>query len=216
MTTWRRLPPVVGVSPGDHGEQRRIDWLVEAATRGGLTMLVLREPLLDRQAYVDLARRLAPWLGEGLVLHGKHPDALALAESAGWGLHLPAGADLRAARARVKGLLGASCHTALDLAAARVARCDYAFVSPVYHPTSKADDDRHPLGIRGLADLCHAVDMPVVALGGITAGRVSACRTAGAAAIAVLGALFPPGAVAEDCEKAARALFEAWGPVARS
>lgn len=204
------IPPLVALTPGDHGVVRELVSLLEAMAGAGLSMAVLREPQLSERAYVALARALAPVLGAGLLLHGKHPDALEIASVADFGLHLPAGSDLRAARRRVRGLLGVSCHSPGEVAAARSARCDYAVISPVFPPTSKPGDVRETLGLPLLAEVCASFDLPVVALGGVDPPRARACRDAGAAGVAVLGGLFQPDTSPESAADAVRAYLDAW------
>lgn len=163
---------------------------LEAMAAAGLRAVILREPGLTERAYVGLARALAPIYGSGLILHSKQPAALEIAQAAGWGYHAAAGVDLGAARAAVRGLLGASCHDLGELQAAADARCDYAVLSPVYAPTSKPGDARPPLGLEGFAALARAVPVPILALGGVTPERCPALIAAGAAGIAALGGLF--------------------------
>ena len=55
-----------------------------------------------------------------------------------------------------------------------------------------------------LEDICKAVDIPVVAIGGITAGNAEATLKAGCAGIAVVSAIF----AAEDASAAAKELWQ--------
>jgi thiamine monophosphate synthase len=162
------IPPVLGISPGDHGCGRTLTWLVQGSVDGGLKALILRESHLSKAAYVELARRLSPLLGSGLILHASHGDALSIAEASGWGLHLPGAVPWEGARSRVRGLLGASCHTIADLHKAVEVGADYATMSPVFAPLSKPSDVRTPLGIDGLQEAISSAPLPVFALGGIT------------------------------------------------
>jgi hypothetical protein len=125
------IPTVLGISPGCHGCGHTLTWLVQGSVDGGLKALVLREPHLSKVAYVELARRLSPLLGSGMILHASHADALSIAEASGWGLHLPSTAPWDGVRSRVRGLLGASCHTVEDLNKAAAIGADYATLSPV-------------------------------------------------------------------------------------
>ena len=203
------IPRLVAVSPGD-GAERPLRWLLEAMAGAGLRAVILREPTLPERSYVELARALAPLYGPGLILHGKHSAALDIAAIAGFGLHLPAGADLTGARARIRGLLGASCHDAVELQRALEAGCDYALLGPVFSPGSKPGDTRPPLGLEGLRALAPA-GLPVLALGGITPSRVAACRAAGAYGVAVLGGLFADVSSPEEGADAIRAYLAALG-----
>jgi thiamine-phosphate pyrophosphorylase len=205
----RAVPRLIGISSGDHRAGRDLVSMLAAAARGGLPAVILREPQLSARELVALARRLAPAFGPGLVLHGRHPDALALAAAGGFGLHLPAGVDAGAARARTAGLLGQSCHGPEELAAAARAGCDYALLSPIFAPHSKPADPRRPLGIDGLARACADPPLPVLALGGLDPERARGCLEAGAHGVAALGGLWPPDATPEQVEGAARAFLAA-------
>ncbi len=98
-------------------------------------------------------------------------------------------------------LLGASAHAGDRLPA----ELDYAFLSPVFAPSSKPDDVRPPLGLQGLKDACANSALPLVALGGIDEHNAGACLAAGAQAVAVLGGVM--GAL--DPQAALRKLLKA-------
>ena len=208
----RDLPALIGISAGDHRCGRDLVSLAEGAARGGLRAIILRESLLGERALVDLARRLAPTFGEGLLLHGRSPAGLEIAERSGWGLHLPdrlleGAPSLAEHRRAVRGLLGQSVHDAAGLAAAADAGLDYVILAPVFAPGSKPGDVRPTLGIAGLIALIAGAGLPVYALGGVGPEAAGACIAAGAIGVASLSALFGPEATPESAERAARALL---------
>jgi thiamine-phosphate pyrophosphorylase len=53
---------------------------------------------------------------------------------------------------------------------------------------SKADADP-PIGLEGLAEICRAVSVPVVAIGGIDPSNAADCIRAGAQGVAVIRAV---------------------------
>ncbi len=112
-------------------------------------------------------------------------DDLDAADALGLGLHLPDGADLAGARARLGAgaLIGISAHDAYGLTRA-AAGADYATLSPVFATASKPD--AAPLGPETFNRLAAAARLPVLALGGINAGNAAQCRGAG---LALIGAL---------------------------
>jgi thiamine-phosphate pyrophosphorylase len=96
--------------------------------------------------------------------------------------------------------IGRSCHSATELADAADHRADYATVSPVFATASKPDYGP-ALGLEGLRALTETSALPIIALGGIGPGEVTACLAAGAAGIAVMGAVMAaddPGTVITD------------------
>ena len=73
------------------------------------------------------------------------------------------------------------------------ADADYLGVGPVWETPSKDDADP-AIGLEGLRAICAAVDLPVVAIGGIDASNAADCIRAGAAGVAVIRAATDPGA----------------------
>jgi thiamine monophosphate synthase len=200
------IPSVLGISPGDHGCGRTLTWLLQGAVNGGLAAVILREPHLSKPAYVELARRISPLFGAGLMLHASHDHALDVAEASGWGLHLPSTHDVAAARPRVRGLLGVSCHSREALQAAEDAGADYATLSPIHSPLSKPSDVRSTLEIGGLEDAISGITLPVFALGGMTGETAEALCNTDVHGVASLSYLFPTEADADVCEAHAATL----------
>jgi thiamine-phosphate pyrophosphorylase len=170
--------------------------VVAAALDGGARLVVLREKDLPDDERAALARQLhaavAP-AGGRLLLAGPTPG--------------PDGVHLSAADPRpsiVAGIVGRSCHNAGELAAAGA---DYATLSPVF-PTRSKPGYGPALGIDGLAAAVTAVpDLPVYALGGIESPeQAAACVAAGAAGVAVMGAVMraaDPAALVASLTRAA-------------
>ena len=98
--------------------------------------------------------------------------------------------DAGAGRARAAGLfLGRSVST---LEHALAADADYLGAGPVWETPSKLDADP-ALGLDGLHEICAAVEIPVIAIGGIDASNAADCIRAGAAGVAVIRAATDPG-----------------------
>jgi thiamine-phosphate pyrophosphorylase len=118
------------------------------------------------------------------------------------GLHVGRGdVSVEAARARLgkNKLLGASCYDRLALAlAARDAGADYVAFGSAFASTTKPGATRAPLSLYREAKA--SLDVPIVAIGGITSGNARAVIEAGADAVAVISALFD----APDVERRAR------------
>jgi thiamine-phosphate pyrophosphorylase len=82
-------------------------------------------------------------------------------------------------------LIGVSCHS---LEAARIAAnggADYLFFGPVFTTPSKAAFGA-PQGLERLAEVCHAMSIPVLAVGGITLANAADCFAACASGIAAI------------------------------
>lgn len=129
-------------------------------------------------------------------------DRLDVALAAGaHGVHLGAD-DLPVAVARaVAGpqlVIGATVRTPEAARAAIADGASYLGTGPAFATTTKAGLPG-PIGAPGVAAVCAASSLPVVAIGGITADRVAPLLDAGAYGVAVIGAISDdpdPGAAA--------------------
>jgi thiamine-phosphate pyrophosphorylase len=82
-------------------------------------------------------------------------------------------------------ILGVSCHSLQAAKSAASSGADYIFFGPVFATPSKAAYGA-PQGLDRLAEVCSAVDIPVLAIGGITLANVCSCFSAGASGIAAI------------------------------
>ena len=125
-------------------------------------------------------------LGVTFVVNDDVDAALALGAD---GVHLGR-SDEGAERARAAGLLLGRSATTFEEAVA--AEADYLGAGPVWTTPSKEDADP-AFGLETLARICRAVDIPVVAIGGVDASNAGDCIRAGAAGVAVIRAATDPG-----------------------
>jgi len=128
--------------------------------------------------------------------------ALALACNAD-GVHLGQ-ADMALADARAQlgdgAIIGITCHDSVELALkAQAGGADYVAFGSFYPSPSKPCAADAPIDI--LRQARQDIGLPIVAIGGITAGNAEALITAGADMLAVIHGVFAQ----EDVEKAARA-----------
>ena len=82
-------------------------------------------------------------------------------------------------------LIGVSCHSIGAATAAECGGADYIFFGPVFPTPSKATFGP-PQGTEVLQQVCNAVSIPVLAIGGITLDNAKSCMLAGAAGIAAI------------------------------
>ncbi|MFP4200169.1 MAG: thiamine phosphate synthase [Clostridia bacterium] len=101
-------------------------------------------------------------------------------------------------------IIGASARDTTRARAAQAAGADYVAASPVWATPTKTDAPA-PLGLEGLGDMCRAVSLPVIGIGGINAENAAKVIASGAAGVAVVSAIV----AAEDPATAARQLREA-------
>lgn len=206
-------PPILVITDRKQAS-RPLEEIAEAVFAAGGRWLSLREKDLEPAARAALLTRLI----ERGRIHGAvvtvHED-LAAARSAGAaGIHLPAGGAVAAARRALGGraLIGGSAHDEADLARLLAAGADYASLSPVFLSASKPGYGP-ALGLERFQRAASAAaPLGVLALGGVDAGTAAACIAAGAAGVAVMGAVMAaadPEAVMAGLIKTLRAALAA-------
>jgi thiamine-phosphate pyrophosphorylase len=176
--------------------------VARTALAGGATVLQLRLKTLPTEELVSRGRpyrALAAAAGATFIVNDDVEAAIRLRAD---GVHLGR-RDSGAERALEEGLLlGLSAASAEEATAAEARGAAYIGAGPVWATPSKADADP-PIGLDGLAGICRAVSVPVVAIGGVDAGNAEDCVRAGAAGVAVIRAAAEAQALREAIERAA-------------
>jgi thiamine-phosphate pyrophosphorylase len=162
-----------------------------AVARAELVVQVrVTDDVTDREAY-DLARRVvtlcAPY-GAACLVNDRLHVALAVGAAGGHvgAEDLPVGAARRVLGSTA--VLGATAREPGAAAEAVAAGASYLGVGPC-HATSTKSGLPAPIGPDGVRAVVEAVDVAVIAIGGVTAASVPALRAAGAYGVAVAGAL---------------------------
>ncbi len=152
------------------------------AARDGVEMIQLRAKELSARALAELVRgALASALQSKILVNTRTDIALACGAH---GVHLPAESIAPATIRRIAPagfLIGVSCHNVDELRAAEREGADFAVYGPVFPSVTKSIT---PIGIDAFREAVAAVQLPVYALGGVTAGNAQACIDACAAGIA--------------------------------
>jgi thiamine-phosphate pyrophosphorylase len=205
-----RLPQPLLLVVTDRSQAKRpLEDILDAAFAAGCRWASVREKDLPRDEQVALAGRLLPlarqW-GARLTLHGSP----ALAQDASLdGVHLPAGANAAVAREMLgrHALIGISIHKVEEAQRLDPAVVDYAIAGPAYATPSKANHGPI-LGMLGIEKIANATKVPIIAIGGVTAGAVAEMHVAGAIGCAVMGAVMR----ADDPESEVASLVAALRP----
>ena len=177
---------------------------VEAAIRGGAGVVQLREKHLDHAAFLEEAKRftaLCRRLGAVSIIN----DSVEIALEAGAdGVHVGQ-SDLEAGRARqLLGpgkILGVSAHSRSEALRAREAGADYLGCGAAFVTGTKTD--AKPISRETIRAVTAAVDIPVVAIGGISRENILELGGLGLAGVAVVSGIFGQ----KDVEAAARELL---------
>lgn len=167
---------------------------VGEALRGGATFIQVREKddmALPHDAYLAEARELRELCrAHGVPFVVDDDVDLALACGAD-GVHVGQG-DMPVGEARRRigadGILGVSASTVGEALAAQRAGADYLGVGAVFPTGSKADATS--VSREELTAICEAVDVPVIAIGGVTRDNVAQLAGTGIRGVAVISAIF--------------------------
>ncbi|CDC50288.1 thiamine-phosphate synthase [Clostridium sp. CAG:58] len=146
---------------------------VEKALKGGVTFVQLREKNLDRRLFLEEAAAIKELCDSFHVPFVINDDVeIALASGAD-GVHVgQKDMDVKEARRRLGPgkIIGVSCKTVEQAKAAEAGGADYLGVGAMYPTDTKSDTSQ--VTVETLKAICRAVDIPVVAIGGIRADRV--------------------------------------------
>ena len=176
---------------------------VEDAIKGGATFIQLREKELGSEAFLEEAKviqQLCRKYEVPFVIN----DNVDIAEAIGAdGVHVGQ-RDMEAGDVRRRlgpdKIIGVSARTVEQALLAQAHGADYLGVGAVFPTGSKADAKE--LEHSTLKEICDAVNIPVIAIGGISRDNVTELKGTGICGVAVISAIFAQ----KDVEAAARDL----------
>ena len=164
---------------------------VEKALQGGATFLQLREKSLDDDIFLAEAKeiqKLCKKYQVPFVINDNVDIALAIDAD---GVHVGQ-SDMEALDVRKRlgpdKIIGVSAQNVQQALLAQKHGADYLGVGAVF-PTG-SNDDAEDVSFETLKAICQAVDIPVIAIGGITKENVSELKGSGICGIAVISAIF--------------------------
>ncbi len=177
-------------APGGETEAALADAICRAVA-AGVDAIQIREKDLDARALSKCVRAaVAAASGSPTKILVNDRLDVALAASAA-GVHLgetslplAALASWRVAAGR-RITIGVSCHSLESCQAAERDGADYVFFGPVFATPSK-ESYGPPQDLERLARVCESVQLPVLAIGGVTESNAESCFAAGAAGIAAI------------------------------
>lgn len=171
-------------------EERLVD-VVEQAIKGGATFIQLREKNLNEQSFLEEAVELKTLCAKyhvPFVINDNVEIALKIDAD---GVHVGQ-SDMETLDVRAKlgpnKIIGVSAQTVEQAILAQQHGADYLGVGAVFPTESK--DDADDVSHETLKAICEAVDIPVIAIGGITYENVEQLSGNGLSGIAVISAIF--------------------------
>ncbi|MFQ7309522.1 MAG: thiamine phosphate synthase [Mediterraneibacter sp.] len=176
---------------------------VERALKGGATFIQLREKELDEGDFLEEAKEIQKLCREYHVPFVINDNVEIAAAIGADGVHVGQ-SDMEAGDVRRRlgpdKIIGVSAQTAEQALRAQEHGADYLGVGAVFPTGSKADATE--VSRETLEEICRAVDIPVIAIGGIGRENVMELKGSGICGIAVISAIFAQ----KDIEAAAAEL----------
>ena len=179
--------------------------VAEAALRGGVSVIQLRDKTRDKGEVLEIARAIKGLCDkyDGLFIVNDDADIAYLSEA--HGLHVGQ-TDLPVEEARrvlaPEQIVGRSNNGTVEALESEAQGADYLAVGAVYSTTTMGKSGRTAVGPDMIREVKAAVSAPVVAIGGINAGNITDVAQAGADCICVVSAV----TYEDDMEGAAREL----------
>ena len=185
----------------------------ELALKGGTTILQLREKKLDDEAFLKEAGEIQALCRKYHVPFIVNDNVEVALKSGADGVHVGQ-KDMEAGEVRKllgpDKILGVSAQTVEQAILAEQKGADYLGGGAVFPTGSK--DDADDVSRETLKEICGAVKIPVVAIGGISEKNVSELTGTGIAGISVISAIF----AASDIYEATRRLRALTEEIVRS
>ena len=179
--------------------------IIEEAIKGGTTIVQLREKTASTKEFYDLAlkvKEITSRYGVPLLINDRIDIALAVDSE---GVHIGQD-DMPAGIAReIIGedkILGVSASTVEEAKKAEIDSADYIGSGAVFPTSTK--DDADSVSKEELKEIVDSIDIPVVAIGGITIENAHTLKASGIAGFSVVSAIMS----AEDPKEASGKLKE--------
>lgn len=183
---------------------RPLKSVVEAAVRGGVSMVQLREKDVTSKEFYELAMKMKACLkpyNVPLIINDRLDIALACDAE---GLHIGQNDMPYEVARRLMGknkIIGLSVESVHDAKVANDLDVDYIGISPVFDTQTKTDTSK-ALGLDGIKEISRISRHPSVGIGGININNAADIISAGADGISVVSAIMS----AQDPMESARQL----------
>ncbi len=171
--------------------ERSLTEAVEEALKGGVTLVELREKNVSEEELVILAseiKKVTDRYGVRLIVNDNPAAAV---KSGAAGVHVGQD-DMNLAEVRrivgADSVIGVSAHTVEEARKAEAGGADYLGVGAVFNTSTK--NNTVALSPEKLKEICDAVSIPVVAIGGINGDNINELKGTGADGVAVVSAIF--------------------------
>lgn len=173
---------------------------VESALKGGATCIQLREKELDDDAFLNEAIEISALCKQYGVPFFINDNVEIAIKCHADGIHVGQ-EDMEAAQVRQRVgndmMIGVSAHSVEEALEAVRNGADCLGVGAMFSTSTKTDVNVLPKEI--LRDICAAVDIPVVAIGGIGKSNISQLAGTGVDGVALVSAIFAADDIENEC-----------------
>lgn len=173
---------------------------VEFALKGGVTCVQLREKELDDEEFLSEAIKISALCKQYKVPFFINDNVDIAIKCGADGIHVGQD-DMEAAQVRQKVggdmMIGVSVHSVKEALEAVKCGADCLGVGAMFSTSTKKD--ANVISKETLCDICAAVDIPVVAIGGINKSNISQLAGTGVDGVALVSAVFSADDIESEC-----------------
>jgi len=174
---------------------------VEAAIKGGATCVQLREKELNDEEFLNEAMEISALCKQYGVPFFINDNVEIAIKCQADGIHVGQ-EDMEAAQVRQRVgndmIIGVSVHSVEEALEAVKNGADCLGVGAMFSTSTKTDVDVLPK--ETLRDICAAVDIPVVAIGGISKNNMLQLAGTGVDGVALVSAIFAADDIKNECQ----------------
>ena len=173
---------------------------VESALKGGVSCVQLREKQLDKEAFIKEAVEIAALCRQYKVPFIINDDVDIALRCGADGVHVGQD-DMSVDKVRsIAGddlIIGVSAHSVEEALNAVRGGADYLGVGAVFSTSTKTNVTA--MSYEVLKSICTAVDIPVVAIGGINKDNMTKLAGTGISGVALVSAIFAADDIEREC-----------------
>ena len=173
---------------------------VESALRGGVTCVQLREKELDEEAFLEEAMQIAALCKKYKVPFFINDNVEIAIKCKADGIHVGQEDMIVSQVRQIVGedmMIGVSVHSVEEVLEAVKNGADCLGVGAMFSTSTKTDVD--VLTKEALKDICEAVDVPVVAIGGIGKSNILELAGTKVDGVALVSAIFAAEDIENEC-----------------
>lgn len=181
---------------------RTLPEVIEEALEGGATFMQIREKELAYEEFVELAREVKKITDQYHVPYVVNDEVMIAKEIDADGVHIGQSDQELVEARKILGpdkIIGVSAQTVEQALEAEKNGADYLGVGSIFSTSTKLDAD--DVSLETLREICDAVSIPVVAIGGIKANNILDLKGTRVDGVAIVSGIFAADNIKEATNK---------------